>query len=153
MQFDAKKKVDFQMFEREVDHRATVETFDEIFIMAVAHKKGEVNYYRLDQLLRTGECADILPLRGKMQRVKEHRKAHMRSFLWSGAICFFDISTHKFTEEYSFISGVERAGTALGHFYFHTAENQMFLFSPFAQVKAEWALSLPRPKLWEIAYN
>jgi hypothetical protein len=48
---------------------------------------------------------------------------------------------------------VEAAGSALGLFYFHTAQNHLLFITPYAQLRAEWALSLPKPKLWGLAYN
>jgi hypothetical protein len=77
----------------------------------------------------------------------------MRPFLWTNKRSSFDISSHIFTEEYSFVSGVESAGAVLGHFYFHNSENQLLFTTPYARVKGEWALSLPKPKVWGIAYN
>lgn len=48
MQFEAKKKVDFHMFDKEADAHSALDTFEELFILAAACKKGEVYYYKLD---------------------------------------------------------------------------------------------------------
>jgi hypothetical protein len=48
MQFEVKKKVNFQIFDKEEECKTDKEIYEEIFILAIANKKGEVYYYRLD---------------------------------------------------------------------------------------------------------
>jgi hypothetical protein len=65
----------------------------------------------------------------------------------------FNCLVHKFSEEYSFTSNIESSGVALDMFYFYTSDNLLYFFTPYAQLRAEWTLSLPRPKNWNICYN
>lgn len=51
MQFEGKKKVDFQMLEKEIDPRSPPDVIEDIFILALVSKKGEIHYYKLDELL------------------------------------------------------------------------------------------------------
>lgn len=41
-----------------------------MFILAVANKKGEIYYYRMNEILRTFNIEDRNAIKGKMQRVK-----------------------------------------------------------------------------------
>jgi len=41
----------------------------------------------------------------------------------------------------------------MGNYYFHTSDNVLFLISPYGQVKADWSLSINKPKIWNLAYN
>lgn len=70
MQFEGKKKVDFQMFEKETDPRSPPDALQDIFILALASKKGEIHYYKLDQVLTQTERMEDAPLKGKAQHVK-----------------------------------------------------------------------------------
>jgi hypothetical protein len=38
-------------------------------------------------------------------------------------------------------------------FYFHSSDNVLWIFTPFGQLKAEWNLTISRPKIWELSYN
>ncbi len=72
--------------------------FQDMFILAVANKKGEIYYYRMNEILRTFNIEDRNAIKGKMQRVKQHRKAHMKSFIWNGKKSIFDCNSRKFSE-------------------------------------------------------
>ena len=77
----------------------------------------------------------------------------MKSFLWNGKRTIFDCNSRKFSEQYSLISNVQHAGSSLSLFYYYTSENMLYFSTPYGQIKGEWALSLPRPKLWSVSYN
>lgn len=86
------------MFEKEDEVVIMDDNFEDMFILAVANKKGEIYYFKLNELLRTFNIEERYALKGKMQRVKEHRKAHMKSFSWNGKKTIFDCNSRKFSE-------------------------------------------------------
>jgi hypothetical protein len=120
--------------------------------LALSDNFGETLYYNTTAYFIPSRCTR-LPLKGKLQRLKERRSVHMKPASKIQVVNEVDLSFDLFSEQVTFVPKTVKAGSVAGHFYLYTSDNSLHFYNVYGTPRGEWALGLGKPKLWNVTYN